>query len=64
MNMGADAMQHVTPEMIEFVRRYKLPESVLADFDRMFEERKSRGANAWRTFVAFANRYESASTAG
>lgn len=51
-------MPNVTPAMIEFVPRYKLPEKVLADFDRMFEERKRFGANAWRAFVSYANLYD------
>jgi hypothetical protein len=50
-------MQNVTAQMVEFVTRYRLPEQVLADFDRWFEARKAFRPNAWKSFVIYANQY-------
>ncbi|SAK97106.1 hypothetical protein AWB75_07080 [Caballeronia catudaia] len=55
--MNAPAMPNVTAEMVEFVARYRLPERVLADFDRWFETRKALGADPWKSFVSYANQY-------
>lgn len=57
IQLEGGSMPNITAPMVEFVTRYRLPETVLTDFDRWFETRKARGANAWKAFVSYANQY-------